>query len=77
MAHRISRNRKYEGKDNSFIRSIEGVYRDLEHATVHIGKLKVFHLPDGRARLYEPESSDREIGKDVEGILAIALIEPI
>jgi hypothetical protein len=77
MAHRISRNRKYAGKDNPFIRSIEGVYRDLEHAIIHVDKLKVLRLPDGSARLYHLESTDREIEKDVAGIHAIAMIEPI
>jgi hypothetical protein len=77
MAHRISRNRKYDGKNNSFIRSIEGVYRDLEHAVINVGKLKVFRMPDGSARLYDFESTDREIEKDAEGIHAIAIIEPI
>lgn len=77
MAHRISRNRKYQGKDDSFIRSIEGVYRDLEHAIINVGELKVFRLAEGRALLYDPKSTDGEIGKDAEGIHAIAVIEPI
>jgi hypothetical protein len=77
MAHRISKNRKYVGKNDMFIRSIAGIYRDLEHAIANAGRLKVFRLRNTSARLYDPEMTEREIGTDVDGLYAVGFIEAV
>jgi hypothetical protein len=78
MASRIRKNEQYRGNNDSAIRKLDGVYRNLEHleqAVKEAGAFQFSNLRDGTMLLYDKDVTEEKITADSTGQFAVAIVE--
>ena len=78
MAYRIRKNDNYSGSNDSVIRKIDGVYRNLEHLEQAVKETDAFQfsiLRDGIMLIYDKEVTNEKITADSTGQFAVAIVE--
>ncbi len=75
MAYKVSRNQKYSSRNDKLIEQAEGIYDNIDEVMDRLGNLLVVDLPDGSMLLYDVNTTDVEIEKDMTGRYAVGIVE--
>lgn len=75
MAYKVSRNQKYSSRNDKLIEQAEGIYYNIDEVMDRLGNLLVVDLPDGSMLLYDVNTTDVEIEKDMTGRYAVGIVE--
>ena len=75
MTYKVSKNPKHSSRNDKLIKQAEGVYDNIDEVMDVLGNLLVVDLPDGSMLLYDVNTTDVEIEKDMTGRNAVGIVE--